>query len=125
MGQVLSLLKEIDNPAYENLSKQFRTYAACVGLVDTGYFKKRSFPSKPPLDKGYKTPTTKDSDENIPYLVPFERKQRFDPREELINKNMRKINVDRLKKWLYGPYRNYMNSYYLRWNLLWPLVNEE
>lgn len=37
----------------------------------------------------------------------------------------KRYNVDRLKKWLaHGPYRNYMNSYYIRWNLLWPLTKE-
>ena len=38
---VLNLLRTIDSPAYESLAGSFRVYAACVGLVDTGYFRKR------------------------------------------------------------------------------------
>ena len=38
------LLRDIDTAAYESLSSQFRQYAACVGLLDTGYFRKRSSP---------------------------------------------------------------------------------
>lgn len=36
------VLRDIDGPAYETLARRFRMYAACVGLVDTGYFRKRS-----------------------------------------------------------------------------------
>lgn len=37
-------MKGIDLPAYSSLAKEFKYYAACVGLVDTGYFRKRSDP---------------------------------------------------------------------------------
>ena len=62
LGHVLTLLRGIDKPAYSSLAKEFRYYAACVGLVDTGYFRKRSDPAmrdnssptykvqEPPLD---------------------------------------------------------------------------
>ena len=37
----------------------------------------------------------------------------------------RRYNIERLKNWLKrGAYRNYMNSYYVRWNLLWPVTEE-
>ena len=39
---MLTLLRGIDSSAYNNLAREFRVYAACVGLVDTGYFRKRS-----------------------------------------------------------------------------------
>lgn len=42
LTHVLTLLRDIDGGAYDTLSQKFRLYAACVGLVDTGYFRKRS-----------------------------------------------------------------------------------
>lgn len=39
---VLQVLSNIDPPAFQQLAQKFRLYAACVGLVDTGYFRKRS-----------------------------------------------------------------------------------
>ena len=42
LTHVLTLLRDIDGGAYDSLSQKFRLYAACVGLVDTGYFRKRS-----------------------------------------------------------------------------------
>ncbi|KAI0229470.1 hypothetical protein LSAT2_020103, partial [Lamellibrachia satsuma] len=42
LNGVLLLLRDINTAAYESLSSQFRQYAACVGLLDTGYFRKRA-----------------------------------------------------------------------------------
>lgn len=42
MQHVLSVLKEIDRPAFDVLASKFRQYASCVGLLDTGYFRKRT-----------------------------------------------------------------------------------
>ncbi|ELT98795.1 hypothetical protein CAPTEDRAFT_191851 [Capitella teleta] len=42
LTHVLEVLRKIDPPAFRTLAQKFRMYAACVGLVDTGYFKKRS-----------------------------------------------------------------------------------
>ena len=42
LNGVLQLLRNIDTEAFETLSEQFRLYAACVGLLDTGYFRKRT-----------------------------------------------------------------------------------
>ena len=39
---MLSTLKDLDSPAYSSLAQKFKHYASCVGLVDTGYFRKRS-----------------------------------------------------------------------------------
>lgn len=41
LGHVLSVLKDIDRPSYDVLATKFRQYAACVGIVDTGYFRRR------------------------------------------------------------------------------------
>ena len=41
LGHVLSVLKDIDRPAYDGLAAKFRHYAACVGVVDTSYFRRR------------------------------------------------------------------------------------
>ena len=60
-------------------------------------------------------------DETGSYIVNVRREKKKSDTYE----NKRRYNVDRLKKWLYGPYRNYMNSYYIRWNLLWPLTKED
>lgn len=38
---MLSVLKDIDRPAYDTLATKFRQYAACVGIVDTSYFRRR------------------------------------------------------------------------------------
>ena len=38
---MLSVLKDIDQPAYDGLANKFRQYAACVGIVDTSYFRRR------------------------------------------------------------------------------------
>ncbi len=42
LNGVLQLLRNIDTEAYEIFSEQLRLYAACVGLLDTGYFRKRT-----------------------------------------------------------------------------------
>jgi hypothetical protein len=47
LDHVLTILRDIDSPAYKTLSQKFRHYASCVGLVDTGYFRKRSTPTQP------------------------------------------------------------------------------
>ena len=41
LGHVLSVLKDIDRPSYDVLASRFRQYAACVGIVDTGFFRRR------------------------------------------------------------------------------------
>ena len=38
----MGALKDLDSPAYSSLAQKFKHYASCVGLVDTGYFRKRS-----------------------------------------------------------------------------------
>jgi len=38
---VLEVLKFIDRSAFDNLATKFRQYASCVGVVDTGYFRRR------------------------------------------------------------------------------------
>lgn len=63
MQHVLSVLKEIDRPAFDVLASKFRQYASCVGLLDTGYFRKRTstaqrderskLRSYSPIDDGY------------------------------------------------------------------------
>merc|ERR1711992_237974 len=41
LDHVLNVLRDIDSPAYKTLAQKLRHYASCVGLVDTGYFRKR------------------------------------------------------------------------------------
>jgi len=41
LTHVLEVLKYIDRPAFDVLAAKFREYAACVGVVDTGYFRRR------------------------------------------------------------------------------------
>jgi len=41
LRHVLEVLKYIDRPAFDILATRFRRYASCVGIVDTGYFRRR------------------------------------------------------------------------------------
>ena len=41
LTHVLEVLKYIDRPAFDVLAAKFREYASCVGVVDTGYFRRR------------------------------------------------------------------------------------
>ena len=41
LTHVLEVLKYIDRPAFDVLASKFRQYASCVGVVDTGYFRRR------------------------------------------------------------------------------------
>ena len=38
---MLEVLRYIDRPAFDVLAAKFRDYASCVGVVDTGYFRRR------------------------------------------------------------------------------------
>ena len=38
---MLEVLRYIDRPAFDVLASKFRQYASCVGVVDTGYFRRR------------------------------------------------------------------------------------
>ncbi|XP_069134487.1 uncharacterized protein [Argopecten irradians] len=40
IDSVLTLLREFDIAAYKHFQFLFNNYAACVGMVDTGYFKR-------------------------------------------------------------------------------------
>jgi len=49
LRHVLEVLKYIDRQAFDNLATKFRQYASCVGVVDTGYFRRRrTCPSSQP-----------------------------------------------------------------------------
>jgi len=41
LTHVLEVLRYIDRPAFDVLAAKFREYASCVGVVDTGYFRRR------------------------------------------------------------------------------------
>ena len=55
LTHVLEVLKYIDRPAFHILATRFRRYAACVGVVDTGYFRRR---------RGCQTSTSEQLDED-------------------------------------------------------------
>ena len=44
---MLEVLKYIDRPAFDVLASKFRQYASCVGVVDTGYFRRRRSDCQP------------------------------------------------------------------------------
>lgn len=39
---VLMLMRTLDEKTYASLARRIQEYAACIGVVDTGYFRKRS-----------------------------------------------------------------------------------
>ena len=41
LTHVLEVLKYMDRPRFDLLAAKFRQYASCVGVVDTGYFRRR------------------------------------------------------------------------------------
>ncbi|XP_033748413.1 uncharacterized protein LOC117333291 [Pecten maximus] len=47
IDSVLTLLREFDIAAYKHFQFLFNNYAACVGMVDTGYFKRSGYISHP------------------------------------------------------------------------------
>lgn len=44
LRSVLLLLREMDGNVYKQLQVDFQRYAGCIGIVDTGYFKRSPAP---------------------------------------------------------------------------------
>ena len=161
---------------YDQLVDHLKNYIACVGSVDTNYFRKRSDPAMAPDTNSFPTNVHNDglnekknsllydiltsapsdvddiandydasaADEVVAMLTDYfsdydnYSSQPSEPYQHAPMKMTKKdtsnvqrsdatkrYNIDRLKNWLKrGSYRNYMNSYYVRWNLLWPLTEE-
>ena len=42
VSNVLALLRNMDSSAFKDLEGQYLKYASCVGMVNTGYFKRQS-----------------------------------------------------------------------------------
>lgn len=42
--KVLSLLRAVDSSSHAALVKDFESYSVCIGLIETGYFRKRNSP---------------------------------------------------------------------------------
>lgn len=56
LTHVLEVLRYIDRPAFDLLAAKFREYASCVGVVDTGYFRRR---------RDYQFSTDEQLDDNV------------------------------------------------------------
>ncbi|ELT98797.1 hypothetical protein CAPTEDRAFT_191853 [Capitella teleta] len=76
LRQVLEVLRRIDPPAFKELAQKFRQYAACVALVDTGYFRKRSQASPVTRSNILVTTKTPSPSVNLGFLRKFQMKLR-------------------------------------------------